>query len=463
MSLAKLLFGLVSAILAGIITYLALTSTQSALLVFCLGIYAVLSYKKPFFGLCLILLLPVLGEFSRFDFLGKSIVLSDLIIPIFEIVVLLKYKKTFFHKNLRLILLSIFTFLSIALFSLLFSFTVLTSGEVLQSALYLIRLTLYLGLFPISYLIISAQNIRQLIVWIAVSAILVAISGFIQMVYLPSLEQLSLTSGYDPHINRLVGSWLDPNFIGGFFAIISLVLLSLSLYERKQSTKIFYWLTTGILLAALFLTYSRSAYLAFATGILVLGLIKGRRLLLIFLIIGTLGIAVSDRAQQRVGELVTSVNSILFETSENPDPTARLRLQNWQDTWGLIDQKPFLGHGYNTLSFIKLNQGLITDQQVHSASGSDSSLLTILVTTGIIGLLTFLFILFLLFQETFHSWYNSKHTTLQKGFGLGLFAGSIALLVHSSFVNSLLFPQIMIYFWILVSIQYTLSTNKRSE
>src|SRR5690606_11520258 len=107
---------------------------------------------------------------------------------------------------------------------------------VLSGSLYLIRLIGYFALLPIAISILSTpkttnksknlsqqsanpqeihKNFQNLLIFLGISSFLIAITGFIQLQILPNLEGLE-SLGYDPHINRLVGSWLDPNFIGGF-------------------------------------------------------------------------------------------------------------------------------------------------------------------------------------------------------------------------------------------------------
>lgn len=453
MNVQKTFFGITAVILGSITTWLVIISPDSVLLPIACLLFAIVSIKKPVIGLYFLILLPVAGEFSRLSFLGKSIVLSDLFIPIFEFIVFWRLINRNFSKKIQAPLKTIAAFLLIASVSLLLSLIWLSPNEFIQSALYLFRLIVYIGLLPCSYWLITKENTKDALKWILVSTILIAITGFIQLQILPNLEELAKTEGYDPHFNRLVGNWLDPNFIGGFFAFISLIITGLALYAKKKKERITLFAVTAILLIALFLTYSRSAYVAFAIGIFILGLIKARKLLIIILIIGTIGIAGSERAQQRVGELTTSITSVLFNTAENPDPTARLRIQNWEQTLFLISQKPFLGHGYNTLTYTKLNEGFIKDEEVHSASGSDSSLLTILATTGAFGLFFFIIFYLIILKDTFQNWKTST-SPIQKGLALGLFAGTLSLLVHSNFVNSLLFPQIMIFFFIISGIFY---------
>jgi O-antigen ligase len=266
---------------------------------------------------------------------------------------------------------------------------------------------------------------------------------------MPDLKELE-AFGYDPHQNRLVGSWLDPNFIGGFFAVIIAWLLSHALFQKKKLALSIIIIFT--LAAALFLTYSRSAYLALACALLITGLLKSRKVLLIIIILCTLAVSVSDRAQQRLSEFYTSAVSIFSVSTENPDPTARLRLESWVQSISLISQKPLLGFGYNNLSYAKLENGQIKSEDVHSASGSDSSLLTILAATGVIGFVPFILIYLQILASSFHNFLNKNSHQELKASSLAALSATSALLVHSVFTNSLLFPQIMIFFWPLIAI-----------
>lgn len=438
-------------VLAPLLTYLLLSQTISTVLLIGIIGFFYLSIQRPLFGLIIIILLPILGEFSRLEVFGRSLILSDLVLPIFIAAFLIKKENLQSLKKIHGQLITILLFLSIAVISLLLSLTNLSVSEVASSSQYLIRLIFYISLFPISF-ILAKKHFQRIYNSIIFSGLLISITGFIQLILMPSLESLE-SAGYDPHINRLVGSWLDPNFIGGYFAIILCFVFSEILYKKRIS--LLNGLTTISLSIGLFLTYSRSALLGFATGIIIIGLVKSRKLLIAIIIIGTLGVSVSDRAQQRLSEFSTSISSIIFNSNENPDPTARLRIKNWEQTWELIKQKPLLGHGYNTLTYTKLRAGYIKEENNHSASGSDSSLLTILVTTGITGLLAFITMLINLFQTSIKTY--SKNSA--KAFALGYIASLIAILVHSNFVNSLLFPQILIPFWVLTGLIYSLSRN----
>lgn len=427
-----------------------------ALLTLCLVIH-----KRPELGLYIIIFLPVIGELYRLPFRGDAgMLISDVIIPLYLLIWVARYifsSKTSVKTLLKKVskskfILPIIIFTVIAGFSLLQALTLFPTNEVLVSSFYLFRLLTYIALYIVVADIITTEKKSQTIFrLLLMSAILLAIAGFIQLQIFPDLTQLE-ELGWDPHINRLVSTWLDPNFLGGLFAFIISVTLGVFLYTKNTRVKAILSLAIIILTTALFLTYSRSAYLALIAGIFIVSILKSRKLVVIGLIVLLLGVTFSERAQQRVGELVESVNSVFLETADTPDPTAKLRLKSWRQTVELIKEKPLIGHGYNTLKFVNYKKGFYPSIDHHAASGSDSSLLTIFATTGILGLAAFLWIIFAIIRQAIISWRNKKLPQFSQGFALGVLGGMSALLIHSIFINSLLFPQILITLWISIGL-----------
>ncbi|MBP7058587.1 O-antigen ligase family protein [Candidatus Gracilibacteria bacterium] len=423
------------------------------------------------YGLYLLILLPVLGEFGRLPFGPENGMLaSDLAVLIYLAVWIFqkitsgqKIPRTDLNKPLA-------AFFTIAALSLIYALTFLQSTEVIISSMYLVRLIGYVSVFLITVDILkkSANPERdrtQIIRAILAAAFLICIAGFIQLVIYPNLTALE-EYGWDPHMGRLVSTWLDPNFIGGYLSFVIAISLSLFFDSKKLTPKLGYLALTIIYAAALFLTYSRSAYLALAAVIIIIGLLRSWKLLAISALIFIIALTTVPRVAERMGELTQSITSITGQSAENPDPTARLRLKAYEQTWELIGKRPLLGSGYNTLRYVNYNEGYVTDTTIHSASGSDSSLLTILATTGFAGLIAFIWMIFLLLKQ---NWKNlrtqSKKTRaaidikrskapapLRQTLSLALFSGFIALLIHSLFVNSLLFAQIMIPLWISIGL-----------
>ena len=496
-------------------------------------------------GIYLIIFLPVIGELVRLPFGPENgILISDLAVLIFLALWLYKKSKRGEDFPKDKITTPLIVFYLIAALSLFASLTFLSLNEVISSSLYLVRLIGYISLFLIVRDLTadsapthtaspgahaeaahkadvpraeaakssppahtngndrSPAQAPSILKALFASAFLVAAAGFIQLLVYPDMTRLE-EYGWDPHINRLVSTWLDPNFVGGYLAFIICIALGILLCLPKKSAvsgatghsapavraaeasnhdarsaKLPLLTLIAILTAALFFTYSRSAYLALAAGIIVISLLKNWKILLLSIVIFAVGIGVSPRADQRLGELYQSAASIIFNTSENPDPTARLRIKAYEQTWELVTMRPLLGSGYNTLRYTNVKEGFVENSQIHSAGGSDSSLLTILVTTGILGFVPFAMIFILMLgkfwtglkppaaniahtaatRSTAHHSFSTLNP-LQQGLNLGMLGGTIALLVHSIFVNSLLFASIMIPFWII----YGLISNNKNE
>jgi len=106
------------------------------------------------------------------------------------------------------------------------------------------------------------------------------------------------------------------------------------------------------------------------------------------------------------------------------------RFDNYGEGFALWRRSPLLGVGFNTLRSVR------NDFVSHSASGLDNSLLFVAATTGIIGLLFYLNLLRRLWQSG----------------GEIVKLSLIAVIVHSFFQNSLFYPLVMIWLWLLVTI-----------
>jgi len=469
--LPKVIYWLTGTLITIIITA-ALTSRIiiNPLQIFLFAAVTILPFllaKKPLYALYIIILLPIFGELGRITSggalslgSGEGILATDIFIPIFlfgwlsqiiihQIQTKTNNPKTTYKSPLTIAFAS---FIIIAALSLILSLTFLQAQDVAAGSLYLIRFLQYGLLYFVTIHTLKnnpnqPETTKKIIKAITISALILAIIGFIQLIIYPNLTALE-QAGYDPHINRLVSTWLDPNFLGGFLAFTISILLGIMLFTKKIAHKTGLLVIIGILGAALFFTYSRSAYLAAATGIIIISLIKSKKILIITLALFLIGLSISPRAQERVDELIQSMTAIIGTTSAYPDPTAKLRIESWQQTIQLIQKRPLLGSGYNTLRSVNFQEGFIDSPNAHSAAGSDSSLLTILATTGIIGFIPFILLYIIPIKIAWEKLHNKKIPALSKGFALGLIGAIAALLIHSIFVNSLLFPQILIFFFI---------------
>lgn len=304
-----------------------------------------------------------------------------------------------------LLLLNINKFNNIKKFVLLPAITIFAIVSVRNdiSILYTFRWLLYAGL----YVIAASQTYspKQWSMVLLTSGIGIAVLGFVQFFLYPDLRNLYYL-GWDPHLGRLFSTFLDPN-LAGIILVCTTLMLVKELFERKISVLHFVLFTVSFI--SLLLTFSRSSYLAFFAGMIVLGLLLKKIKFTILLIAISL---LAFYFIPKVGEgqnILRTVSSLARFDSINRGIT-------------LFLQHPLFGIGFGDHSI-------------------DSSFLYILVSTGIVGFAAFLWI------------YVKIFTIALKNKSATLLATLSAVFVHSLFVNSLVYPWVAAWLWILTGTQ----------
>lgn len=397
----------------------------------------------------------VLGLLGRIGIGGAGILPTDILIPIFcagwcgqKIIFQKKFPSWIFGSASLL-------FIGLAWISFIWNGWDLLLKEQVVSLAYLIRI---IGLIIFGWASFDLWKNRETKTFWKYFFGLVAIIlilGFIQFYVLPDISTYSTEGGWDPHTGRLLGTWLDPNYLAGFFGFV-LPLVIAQFYEAKKNTDpkksapFLYGLLALGLAYGLFLTFSRSGYLASAAGLFFYFWWKDWRIILLGVAFVSLGLATNERAKKRVGELTGTVANIMFQETDEIDPTASLRIQNWRKSFTLFEKNTIIGIGYNTYRYKAAEEGIV-DENYFSAGAADSTHLTVLVTTGILGFLAYLLWLWQWWWKQFGFYLRrpknfaptQKHPSIADK-NLGFCAGFLSLCIHACFVNSLLFPLIFL-------------------
>ena len=303
--------------------------------------------------------------------------------------------------------------------------------QILISSLFLVRFMFYFLIAVITYNVVATNKILN---WLHLSLAIVfifALLGIIQIIAFPDLTNLA-AFGWDPHIRRVVSSFLDPNFAGAVLVMAAAVSISLFLFMNKK-IYLFLFIFTSL---ALLLTFSRSSYLAYLTALTVIGFVKSLRVLALVFAMFLVFLLVSSQFRSRVA------GAIRF------DDTAQARVTSWRNALVIFSDYPLFGVGFNTYRFAQASYGFfLPDEPLggHSGAGSDSSLLLVVTTTGIFGTGFFVFLLWRLWRLVVAGAGRSY-------LSLSATASFLGLLVHSQFVNSFFFPQIMLLFWFMIGL-----------
>ncbi len=267
---------------------------------------------------------------------------------------------------------------------------------------------------------------------------IVVFLGFGQFVFLPDISIFSTEGGWDPHSGRLLGTWMDPNFVAGFLAFMTPVAIAKFYETPKKNSKIILSFLILSFLGAIFLTFSRSGFLASGIGLFLFFFFKDCKIIILGTLVLVLGIITNERAQIRFIEFAGTVKSVVFQDTDEIDPTAKLRVENWKKSFELFEKYPITGIGYNTYRYRAAEEGIV-DESYFSSGGSDSTHLTVLITTGVFGFLAFLWFCGHLFFVNLYRFFKNKNVL-----ALGFASGFLALFCHSFFVNSFFFPLIFV-------------------
>ena len=325
-------------------------------------------------------------------------------------------------------------FTLIASLSLILTPLTLNSNEYLTAASYIMRFTSYIlfgwlliaGAFPA-----TLQKVDFIVI---TSAVILSILGLLQFILLPDLE-IFTTQGWDPHYYRIVSTFLDPNFFGGF-----LVLSIIFLLQKLNVPKNWYLLIFALFYLSIILTFSRSTYLAFAVSLIVLSILNKSIRTFILTSVLCLGLVLGFSIYHQ---------NIAQPKGVDKQKSAESRLGSWQQGLVLFEQHPILGVGFNGYRYalMQYHLGSTEDIESHGGSSNDSSLLHVASTTGIIGLFSYLFFLSAIF------WVGWKNYRDKNPWGVALLALLSGIISQSFFINILFYPPILIFLVLVLSRQ----------
>ena len=308
---------------------------------------------------------------------------------------------------------------SILLFSYLMSSVLFKiNSNFVIGGFYLLRFVAYsYFLLELKSLVVLKKNFKKTIVKSLIAAgTCVAVFGFIQYLLFPDLRNLYFL-GWDDHYYRLTSTFLDPAFTG--IILVFTILLCLSQLNPRNKRWLLILLSVNVI--ALALTYSRASYLALLVSFPVWLILHYKNLRRVSL--GLITFVIVLYFLPRPGG--EGVN--LLRTK-----SIMLKLEDYQQSIYLIKSYPLSGVGFNNYclarSFVFGDKNILS----HACSGADNSILFILATTGILGLISFIDI-----------GYAALKNVTKDSYGQTFIITFIATLVHAQFTNTLFYPWVI--------------------
>lgn len=389
------------------------------------------------------LIIPILigiglGQLVRWPILGWSAPVLDVIVGVVVVVGLWSVVKSRASMPPRFLLLAWGVLMAVFALSWLVNLSTLGGSNGLSALLFLIRFIVY-GALPFAlwpHLLPTRVEFYQQ--WLLVLFVLVAALGWLQLGLFPDLRMFEYL-GFDPHLNRLVSTFLDPNLVGIFLAFGAGLAMLATKHALHWRVKLLHTIITLFLIASVMATFSRSALLALVVILLIIGWMNYRRAIWVGLALVAMAFLLVPRLQDRL----TGVWDL--------DVTARHRLESWHNGWQIVRARPWLGVGYNAVATERYRYASPGTEPLakRAKSAFDSSLLTIWASAGTLGLVTFLSWVAIVLGMTWHSWREPK-----KVFGSWLWAITVGLLGAALFVNAWLTTPLLIVWWITIGLSW---------
>jgi O-antigen ligase len=215
----------------------------------------------------------------------------------------------------------------------------------------------------------------------------------------------------------LTATFKNPNDLASYLGLVVLVTLAMAVFATTQKSRWMLWTLTGILVACLFFTFSRGAWIGFLGGCLLMTSISRRwRVLLPIALLFIAMTFLSAPLASKVGSglsLATGLQPVFFSHRD----------ELWKMGFQLVQEDPFLGKGLGTFMDY-CGQRLFTID----ANYAHNCYLQIWAESGIYSLLAFLLFIGTVLGRAIKTFKKNDDPFL-----LGLLCGIVAFLIHSFF------------------------------
>lgn len=230
------------------------------------------------------------------------------------------------------------------------------------------------------------------------------------------LGDLNHSWGVFDESKRDPGPLMGVNTTAAYLADFTVFIWGFLQFIKKKYKMLGYGLVALTLYATMY-TFSRESYLAVLFSILVLGIVKDRKLLVILgVFLLTWQTVVPAPVRERVNMTQNAYGQL--------DASAEERVELWQEAWKSILHSPILGTGFATYQYSK--------HVVTNLEDTHNWYIKVLVETGIVGLCMYLILLAQMLALSIRL-FRHGGDPLFRGLGLGLLLAMCSCLVTNCF------------------------------
>ena len=297
--------------------------------------------------------------------------------------------------------------------------SVIGSNNITSSALETLRICAIVAMFTVlEQMITSLTKAKQILaacLFAAVIPLIYTTYGFVT-----GHPHSDVKGGY----TRISGTFNQSNDFGRFLMLM--IIMGAAIYphvERKWRNALAVML--GLSSIYLFLTYTRSALVATALGLLIVGLVQSKRLVAGLFVVGLCGLLVVPSLSGRFSDLTQYQTKQLAQTGgTNGGNTLAWRLSYWTEVLPLANSNPITGIGLNE-----------TKANTTQAKQPHNDFIRAYVETGLVGFAAYLAVLTSLVLLGWRAVKRTKQGTFEQGVSAGFLGCAFAFIAVSLVAN----------------------------
>lgn len=281
-------------------------------------------------------------------------------------------------------------------------------------------------IFAAAGLVIEDRRaIRTVIILTAVAVLLVDRSSL--------LESLSRTwTNFDEDKRSGGPLAFGSNQTAAFLVEFAMFFWGLGQFIKQKAVKLLTYLLVAFTIVTAMYTFSRAGYLAILVGVLLLGLLKDRKLLVV---LGVFLLVWQSVVPTAVRERVTMTQN----SNGQLEASAQERIDLWNNAEQSFLHSPVVGNGFATFQL---------GEHVDNLHDTHNWYVKVLVETGIIGMVIALVLLQQLLALGYRL-FKRASDPLYRGLGLGLLLASCACIVSNFFGDRWTYVEITGLVWVL--------------
>jgi len=416
------------------------------------------------------------------DFYKKAILLSLKLLIIFTPLVVYKYVGYFRDNQEAWLKLFVIIALTLWFLKCFKEEKNIWVKSKLNLPIYLFILIMSISLFESKFLIVSLRDYVIFLSYFLIYFLLINniengqefysfIKLFFIISFIISIYTIIQYYGLDPYLKELgtlTSTIGQKNWISNYLTIIFPMALTFFLLEKIKKNKIFFFVLLSIIYTTLIICQSRgiwiSILLTIPIGIFFIyksklfNIFQENKKWLILLLITFTIITIIYSVDNPLNKDLLTVPQRALSTFDERDPSINMRLLNWQNTYQMIKDQPFLGSGIGTFKmnyldyqaeFLKNNPAYmeywVFPREAHN------EYLQIGAELGLSGLGIFLVIIFI-FYSTIIKFLKEEQNNKNRLVCWGLMMGISCFLIHSLFTFPLHVPALGATFFIVVGL-----------